>query len=67
MTGWDIVKVPTGRIHVMPLDDLRPHVASDTCWCHPSEDDEEPINEQLLIHHALDRREDFENGKVRLS
>lgn len=29
-------------IHVVPLNDLRDHEASITCWCHPTPDEDEP-------------------------
>lgn len=44
-------------IHVMPSDDLREHIMSLTCWCYPEDD------EGVIIHNALDGREDFETGK----
>lgn len=45
--------------HVIPLDDYKPHVESAGCWCMPDKDDEV---DDLLIHHNMDGREDFENG-----
>jgi len=47
-------------VHVIPLDDLREHTASVGCWCKPTEDDEWP---DVWVHHSMDRREDYENGK----
>ena len=47
--------------HVYPVDDLREHVIDGPgCWCNPTPDDEYP---SLLIHHAMDRREEFETGE----
>lgn len=43
-----------------PLGDLRPHVDSASCWCRPTLDEEEPL---VLIHHAMDQRESYENGR----
>ena len=48
-------------IHVVPIGDLREHDSNVRCWCKPSQDDEEP---RLWIHHAMDRREEIENGEV---
>jgi hypothetical protein len=42
--------------HIIPDGDLREHSINE-CWCFPTED------EGLLIHHSLDRREDYENGQ----
>jgi len=49
-------------IHVVPLNDLREHVAQINCWCHPTPDDAEP---QVILHHALDQREKYESGELR--
>lgn len=50
-------------IHVVPLNDLREHEASITCWCHPTQDEEEPF---VIIHNALDQREKYESGELRM-
>ena len=47
-------------LHVVPLNDMREHEAKTTCWCNPTQDDEEP---RIWVHHALDGREDFEEGR----
>ena len=47
-------------IHVIPLNDLREHVAERSCWCKPTLDDEEF---DVYIHHSLDKRESYEQGK----
>lgn len=49
-------------IHVVPLNDLRDHEASITCWCHPTPDEDEP---QVILHHALDQREKYETGELK--
>lgn len=49
----------TKIIHVIPKDDLKPHDETAECWCHPTLDEEDPI----LIHHSLDRREEYERGR----
>jgi len=46
--------------HVIPLNDLRDHEASKTCWCKPSQDDDEPL---VWIHHSMDGREEYKNGR----
>ena len=48
-----------GDIHIVPIGDLREHVADRACWCHPADEIDEP---DILIHHSLDGREAFENG-----
>jgi hypothetical protein len=48
-------------IHVFPRDDLREHVTKgECCWCKPD------VDEELIIHHAADGREDFETGRRKL-
>jgi hypothetical protein len=54
---WHAVQTQYGDLHVVPLDDLRPHVESDICWCNPTDDD------GLWVHHSLDRREEYERGE----
>ena len=46
--------------HVMPVNDLRDHEITLKCWCGPTEDAECP---GLFVHHAMDQREQFENGE----
>lgn len=50
-------KASESEIHVMPSDDLREHVVSRACWCNPEDE------EGVIIHNALDGREEFETGK----
>lgn len=47
-------------IHVLPLNDLREHVENAHCWCHPRLEGEA---QDVVVHNALDGREDFETGK----
>jgi hypothetical protein len=47
-------------IHVVPVNDLREHETSLSCWCKPTEDDE-AIG--VLVHHSMDGREAFETGE----
>lgn len=49
-------------IHIIPLGDLREHELTTHCWCEPTRDDEEPI---ILMHHAADGRERYEDGTRR--
>ena len=42
--------------HVYPLNDLKEHnTESSNCWCNPR------IEDGVMIHNSLDRREVFEN------
>jgi hypothetical protein len=50
----------TEAVHVVPVNDLREHTASAECWCKPSEEDEWP---GVWVHHSMDGREAFENGR----
>lgn len=49
--------------HVVPVDDLRPHELSPTCWCCPSKDDASDEDGTVYVHHALDEREKYETGE----
>lgn len=53
--------------HVEPINDLREHVTDGwayglRCWCNPT------VQEDgcLVIHHALDQREKYETGELKL-
>jgi hypothetical protein len=52
-----------GDMHVVPRQDLRSHLLSLECWCKPVEDIEEP---GLWVHNALDQREKYESGELKL-
>lgn len=54
-------------IHVMPLEDLRPHTATRECWCHPVEEERELTcpdgvdrGMEVFVHVALDARDQYE-------
>lgn len=50
-------------IHVMPVDDLKPHLSARGCWCRPVEDSSTVLGEHdVLIHNAMDCRERHEAG-----
>lgn len=50
--------------HVIPLNDLREHVANPGCWCRPTQCDDQPL---VWLHHSMDGREAFEEGRRRVS
>jgi len=52
--GWQVVETARGDRHVIPVDDLRPHMPRAGCWCYPCLDDEVG---DLYIHYAMDARE----------
>lgn len=56
-TQWKKMSDSAGVDHVFPMDDLRPHLPKN-CWCRPIDDD------GVLVHNALDRREDYEYGRL---
>lgn len=51
-----------GRYHIIPIDDLREHEATPDCWCCPTECEEDGT----VVHNALDNREAYETGSLRL-
>lgn len=50
-------------VHVVPLDDLRHHEPTMGCWCCPVEDEG---SDGVFVHNALDGRERYESGELRL-
>ena len=52
-----------GDLHVTPNDDFKPHLIAACCWCSPTRDCRDP---SIVIHHALDQRERYESGELRL-
>lgn len=52
-----------GYYHVIPVDDLKPHALSASCWCKPDVPEDEEL---LLIHNSMDRRELYESGQLNL-
>lgn len=53
------------QLHVVPRNDLYPHVLSfSRCWCHPTVDEDAP---NVVVHSSADGREDYETGKRRLN
>lgn len=55
--GWAVyVSASRPEIHVMPVDDYRPHDFTPTCWCGAK-----PDAEEVITHNALDRREMYED------
>jgi hypothetical protein len=45
-------------IHVIPVEDYREHDSTMQCWCRPDLDEE-----GLAIHHSMDGRESYEEGR----
>lgn len=55
--GWQVfISSTRPEVHVMPVDDYRPHDFTPTCWCGATPDDE-----CVVTHNSLDHREQFEN------
>lgn len=54
--SWAVISSQSGMAHIVPNDDLRPHVADECCWCTPDEDD------GVMVHGSLDQRELYERG-----
>lgn len=59
---WMVALVKGGDVHVTPEEDLRPHWMVRECWCAPEVD----IDDDILVHHALDGREPYESGERKL-
>ncbi len=52
----------TRHFHIVPIGDLRDHEADPACWCSPTED---PDDLGIWVHNAMDRREEYERGRMR--
>ena len=44
--------------HIYPVNDLREHEISASCWCNSKWD-----MDGLIIHNAMDGRESYEQGR----
>lgn len=63
-TSWTIDTMSHhSDIHVMPNEDYRPHTPERDCWCHPHIDDLAGYGE-CVVHNSLDRREDYQDGRL---
>ncbi len=68
MMNWRCEQLPdNGMIHVHPLADLHDHsIRGDgKCWCNPEVAYEDAG--EMIIHKSLDGREEYEEGRLRLS
>ena len=64
MSGWILHFADLhGDLHVTPVDDLRPHEVCCRCWCRPVRD---AGTNEVVLHQALDQRERYERGELRL-
>ena len=52
------------RLHIVPINDLRPHKTSMDCWCKPKRDEEES---NVIIHNSMDKREEYERDERAMS
>lgn len=46
----------------IPIDDLRPHISGEKCWCKPENFQVACSDGGMWMHNALDQRERYENG-----
>lgn len=56
-----LISLPASFIEIEPLDDIKEHTWGMTCACCPEFDEED----EILLHHAFDGREDYEEGRRR--
>lgn len=56
---WQVRQDNHGRMHVVPVEDLREHEPHDECWCSPRVEEDGGV----IIHAAMDMREKFERGE----
>lgn len=53
--AWVALERP---LEVVPMNDIREHVSGMRCWCVPEVDED-----NITVHQALDRRDDFMVGR----
>lgn len=58
---WLCVRIESGDVHVMPLDDTKPHDESRSCACHPRIDIRA---NNVVIHNSYDGREIVEQATI---
>lgn len=56
--SWDVVRMSSGDVHVIPVADQREHEELRQCWCRPRL--EQTAWHMLVAHNSLDGREYFE-------
>lgn len=54
--GWEVVEFMDGKRHVVPAGE---HHTAPNCHCNPTP---EADDEDVIVHHSADRREDYETG-----
>ena len=59
--SWRVIDIRGIVQHVIPVDDLRPHLISTFCWCKPKQD---TVEKTVFIHNAMDERESYEQGRA---
>ena len=42
--------------HILPINDLKPHIESKDCWCRPL------VEDGICVHNSMDGREKHEKG-----
>jgi hypothetical protein len=57
--NWITRETEQGYRHVLPVGDLREHLPW-RCWCNPTPDADDEL---VIVHHALDKREEYEKGR----
>jgi hypothetical protein len=53
-SAWQTGIGEQNMVHVVPIGDLREHFLTQSCWCQPR------VDEGVIVHHSLDRREERE-------
>ena len=53
-SAWQTDIGEESMVHVVPVADLREHFLTQSCWCQPR------VEEGVVVHHSLDRREERE-------
>lgn len=59
LAQWTNPRGNRAEFHCLPLDDLKPHIESDKCWCEPKVEGSSTKSRsaRLIIHNSADGRE----------
>lgn len=57
----DIQPDHLNQIHIVPSNDLKPHIQGSWCWCAPMIEYINYGTTKIFTHNSLDGREFFEN------
>ncbi len=61
---WAVVHEESGRPHVIPVDDIFPHMESVKCVCKPVRVPADETHRETIMHNSFDEREAYEPHRL---